>query len=94
MTQFMYIKSEDFREDMRQFKAKYLKERPDWVTYGFFPTLLYRAAKEKEFRLMIENNRIATAKIIGTNLDTTLMWQAQAEALEAGKSPDVVAAMG
>jgi Fe-S-cluster containining protein len=93
MTQLMYMQGGALHDDIHNFKEKYKKTRPDWVTFGFFPTLLYRCAKEKEFRRMVEDNRIATAKLIGTQLDTTLMWQPQIEAMQAGASADMLSAM-
>jgi Fe-S-cluster containining protein len=90
LTQFQYIKSPQLRNEIENFKKKYTIEHPEWLIYGFFPTLIYRAAKEKEFRKLVQDNQIATAKIIGTQLDTTLMWQPQLEALDAGVAPDLV----
>jgi Fe-S-cluster containining protein len=93
LTQLMYINSPDLRGDIQRFKETYRKERPDWVTFGLLPTILYRAAKETQFRKMVADNQIATAKLIGTDLDTTLMWQPQLDALNLGISPDVVVSM-
>jgi Fe-S-cluster containining protein len=91
LTQLMYIQSPELYNDIQRFKKHYKETRSDWTTFGFLPTLLYRAAKEKEFKLLVESNQIATAKLVGTDIDTTLMWEPQAEALWAGYSPDLVA---
>ena len=91
LTQLMYIQSPELYNDIQRFKKHYKETRSDWTTFGFLPTLLYRAAKEKEFKLLVESNQIATAKLVGTDIDTTLMWEPQAEALLAGYSPDLVA---
>ena len=91
LTQLMYIQSPELYNDIQRFKKHYKETRSDWTTFGFLPTLLYRAAKEKEFKLLVESNQIATAKLVGTDIDTTLMWEPQAEAWLAGYSPDLVA---
>ena len=93
LTQLMYIKSPELHADLHNFKEHYQKEHPEWVIFGFLPAVIYRAAKEKEFRQLIADNRIATAKLIGTHIDTTLMWQAQDEAVQSGVVSDLVAAM-
>lgn len=93
LTQFMYINCPDLQYDIKLFKEKFGKDRQDWVTFGLLPTIIYRAAKEKEFRKLVADNRIATAKLIGTTLDTTLMWQPQLDALNLGVAPDVVVSM-
>lgn len=93
LTQFMYMQVPGLMEDIRIFKETYQSEHREWVTFSFLPTLIYRAAREKQFRSMVRDNRIATAKIIGTELDQTLMWQPQIEALQKGVTPDLVAAM-
>jgi hypothetical protein len=80
-------------QDIHSFKEQYRDNHREWITFSFFPTLLYRAAREKEFREMVRDNRIATAKIIGTELDQTLAWQPQIEALQKGVDPDLVASM-
>lgn len=65
---------------------------PEWRIYGFAPTLLYRTAEPDKFRAMVDDNRIPSAKIIGTEIDTNLMWQPQVQALKEGLSPDLIAA--
>lgn len=93
LTQFMYMQVPGLMQDIHSFKEQYRDNHREWITFSFFPTLLYRAAREKEFREMVRDNRIATAKIIGTELDQTLAWQPQIEALQKGVDPDLVASM-
>lgn len=93
MTQLMYINSPDLVNHIRTFKEKYRCSHPDWIVYSFLPTLIFRAAREEQFRKLVRDNRIATAKIIGTDIDQTLMWQPQVDALQRGMSPDLVVNM-
>ncbi len=93
LSQFMYMQVPGLMKDIHAFKEKYHGAHREWVTFGFFPTLLYRTAREKEFRNMVRDNRVATAKIIGTELDQTLMWQSQIEAFQKGVSPEKVLSM-
>lgn len=93
LTQFMYMQVPGLMADIHGFKEHYRGSHREWVTFGFLPTLIYRAAREKQFRDMVRDNRIATAKIIGTELDQTLMWQPQIEAIQKGMGPDLVANM-
>lgn len=90
LTQPIYINTPNLMKDIKDFKLRYRDVHPEWVTFSFLPTLIYRAAEEKKFHEMVENNRIATAKMIGTQVDTSLMWQWQIEKLQQGVSPDLV----
>lgn len=93
LTQHMYIQAPGLQQDIRAFKEFYQVGHPEWIIFGFLPALIYRAAEENKFRNLVRDNRIASAKLIGTQLDTTLMWEPQEEALSAGMAPDLVAAM-
>jgi len=77
LSQFNYVQAPRLRAEIDKFRVRYHEEHKEWVTYSFFPTLLLRAANEKKFRELVNDNRIATAKIIGTEIDQTLMWQPQ-----------------
>lgn len=76
---------------VREFKDRCEKRKPEWVIRGFVPTLLFRAAEPDKFRAYVDDNRIASAKIIGTAFDASLMWQPQLDALRHGAAPDLVA---
>ncbi len=93
LTQLMYVDAPGLRQEISEFKQHYREPHPEWVTYSLVPTLIYRAAREKQFRDMVRDNRIASAKIIGTQIDTTLMWQPQVEAFRKGVAPDLIASM-
>lgn len=90
ITQFMYMRAPELQRDIRLFKEKYRKEHPEWSVYGFLPTLIYRAAEEKEFRTLVAENKIATAKLVGMKEDTALMWQPQVDAVRQGVSGDLL----
>jgi hypothetical protein len=72
---------------VEEFKAD-CERKPEWKIYGFAPTLLYRAAEPDKFRALVDDNRIPSAKIIGTAFDTNLMWQPD---LDAQRQGDLVA---
>jgi len=91
LTQFQYIQAPELKQDVDAFRAWLKRNHQPWVVSGFLPTLIYRAAEEKKFRGLVRDNRIASAKIIGVDIDTTLMWQPQLEKLQLGVMPDLVA---
>lgn len=80
----------ELRKLVHTFKEKHGSRKPEWVIRGFVPALLYRAAEPARFRAYVDDNRIASAKIIGSEMDTSLMWQPQVDALRSGVSPDFV----
>lgn len=62
--------------DATQGLLKAFKEKnPEWIRMGFLPTMLYRAAKEKDFRELIAENKIPSAKLVGTDYSTQALWQ-------------------
>lgn len=70
----------------KEFKENLKKRNPDWAQMGFLPTMIFRQAREKEFRQMIADNKIASAKLIGTDYSLQSLFQAQVDA-EMGKEP-------
>ena len=88
----MYMKCPELKADISLLWKQAKEIEPKFVIYGFVPTMLYRAAREARFYELVHDNKIASAKIIGTDLDTTLLWQEQADALKAGVTGDLVAA--
>jgi Fe-S-cluster containining protein len=79
--------SSGIRQMVQEFKDD-CDRKPEWKIYGFAPTLLYRAAEPDKFRALVDNNRVPSAKIIGTAFDTNLMWQPD---LDAQRQGDLVA---
>lgn len=84
------IDSRDLAPAVQQFK-EYCGRKPEWRIYGFAPTLLYRAAEPDKFRALVDDNRIPSAKIVGTEIDVNLMWQPQIDSIRAGVSLDQIA---
>ena len=62
------------RQAVEAFK-KDCQRQPEWTIRGLAPAILYRAAYPDKWRGLVDDNRIASAKIIGTALDFDLMWQ-------------------
>lgn len=91
VTNLMYIQAPGLRQDIEKFKTRYTRSHPEWTIFGLLPTLIFRAAKEKEFRKLVKDNRIASAKLVGSQVDMTLIWQPQLDAIRSGVSPDLVA---
>lgn len=52
---------------------------PDWIKQGFMPTMLFRQARELEFRGLIADNKIATAKLVGLDYSVQANWQSDLE---------------
>lgn len=87
----LYMRSPDLQADIKRLWKSAKEINPNFVVYGFVPTMLYRAARETEFYAMVQDNKIASAKIVGTDLDTTLLWQEQQDSIRKGELPDMVA---
>ncbi len=68
-----YIDNTEIRQVVEDFKH-YCSKYPEWTIRGFIPSILYRAAYPPKFRAMVDDNKIASAKIIGTQMDFSLMW--------------------
>lgn len=90
-TSRMYLKCPDLKAEIANFKEEARRIDPKFVIYSFVPTMLFRAAREVKFYEMVHDNKIASAKIVGTDLDTTLLWQEQKDAVAKGVTPDLVA---
>ena len=52
---------------------------PDWMKQGFMPTMIFRQARDLEFRSMIADNTIATAKLVGIDYSIQNNWQSDIE---------------
>ncbi|KKM60859.1 hypothetical protein LCGC14_1537480, partial [marine sediment metagenome] len=66
------------------------RRQPVWAIRSWIPTVIFRAASPKKFKEYIEENKIASAKLLGMDIDTSLMWQPQLDDLRSGKTPDQV----
>lgn len=88
-TQRRYINAPDMRKGIEDWVAECKAKNPTWTTSGFVPALLYRAAKPDKFKLLVDNNQVASAKITGVDYDTNLMWQPQVEAIRSGVNPEL-----
>ena len=63
------------------------KRQPVWAIRCFLPTVVFRAASPKKFKEYIEDRKIASAKLLGMDVDSSLMWQPQINQLRAGLTP-------
>jgi len=93
LTQRRYIPAPRLREAIEAFRKRCEKKNTSWIISGSAPSAFYRCAEPEKFKKLVEDNRIASAKIIGIEYETSLMWQPQVDALRMGVSPDLVAAM-
>jgi len=93
LTQRIYIPADDLRNRIDNLRAQWKIKQPAWIISGPIPTVLFRAAEPEKFKRMVMDNTAASAKIIGVDYETSLMWQAQINALRKGVSPDVAVAM-
>ncbi|MDD5702757.1 MAG: YkgJ family cysteine cluster protein [Dehalococcoidales bacterium] len=84
------ISSRGVRPLVDEFYESCKKRQPVWAIRCFVPTVIFRAASPKKFQEYIAENKIASAKLIGMDIDTSLMWQAQLDQLRQGKTPDQV----
>lgn len=91
-TQRMIIPGPLLRDRIRELKVEWKAKNPAWIVSGSAPAVFYRASKPEVFKEMVLDNKIASAKIIGTEYETSIMWQPQVNALRAGLSPDLALA--
>jgi len=87
------VPADGLRHMLRESRDHWKKENPAWIISGCVPTMIYRCAKPDKFNAMAEDNKIASAKLVGVEYETNLMWQPQMVSLRKGLSPDLVAAM-
>jgi Fe-S-cluster containining protein len=85
-----YIRETEVRPLVTEFFNDCKTRQPVWATRCFVPTVIFRAASPKKFREYVADNKIASAKIMGMDIDTSLMWQPQLDGLRAGVSPDII----
>lgn len=78
----MYVGGEHALILMRntvEFKKRVKERNPDWAQMGFLPTMIFRQAREREFRELIADNKIASAKLVGTDYSVQFLFQAQVD---------------
>lgn len=89
LTQRRYINSPSLRLAVESWREKCRDKNMTWLTTGLVPTVLYRVGREAKFRELVRDNKIASAKLVGMEIDTTLMWQPQVNAIRAGVMPEL-----
>ncbi len=89
LTQRRYIPASVLRSMVDEWRKSCHDSNATWLTSGLVPTVLYRAAKELRFRELVRDNRIASAKLVGMEIDTALMWQPQVAAIREGIEPEL-----
>ena len=87
-----FIYSDHFKNEVGKYKESCRSANPSWVVAGLVPTLIYRAEKEKEFRDLVADNKIASAKLVGVDIETSLMWQPDLDRILSGENPELVIA--
>lgn len=92
-TRRAYVDGDTIPTAIRAFRERCAAKNKTWVTSGLVPTVLYRVAEPDRFKRLVLDNCIPSAKLVGTDFETSLMWQPQMEALRQGVSPDLVAMM-
>lgn len=77
-------------KETQGFLKRVAQRNPDWAQQGFLPAMIMRQAREKEFRDLIADNRIASAKLVGTAYSLQSLWQYQVELEELAVSGNPV----
>ncbi|MDD5700429.1 MAG: YkgJ family cysteine cluster protein [Dehalococcoidales bacterium] len=88
-TQRRYIAAPALRAQVDNWKERCRQKNKSWIISGFVTTVFFRAAREERFRQLVKDNQIASAKIVGSDIDTTLMWQPQVNAIRSGVDPEL-----
>jgi Fe-S-cluster containining protein len=83
-TQMMVVDGTPIRQAIDAFKKRCEAKNKTWIISGLVPTVLYRAARPDKFRRLVHDNKIASAKLIGVEIETELMWQPQLDAMRRG----------
>ncbi len=88
----MVVNGEPIRQRWEALVTRIRQGGPDLLVHGFMPALLLRAADPARFRKAVE--RAPSAKLIGTEVDPSLLWQEQLDDLRRGVAPELVAMQG
>jgi len=87
LTQKAIIDSKLLSPLVKEFRNNCETANPGWILSGFAPTMLFRAARPDKLKEHVDNNRIASAKLIGVNFSVDLLWQRQIDDLRGGTTP-------
>ena len=87
LTQRATIDPRQVKPLLKEFHKRCRKKEPAWITSGFAPTLLFRAARPTLFREYVTEGRIASAKLMGVSLDVDFTWQPPLEDLPRRQKP-------
>ncbi len=71
----------DIRPAVELWKRECKLRDSSWMTYGLAPTLIMKASNPDQLKKLVEDNRIASAKLVGIDIDTSLLWQPQVDDL-------------
>ena len=93
VTRRAYVGGDTIAGAIRDFRQHCQAKNASWIVSGMAPTMLYRVAEPEKFKHLVMDNRIPSAKLVGTELETSLMWQPQMDALRQGIAPDLVTSM-
>lgn len=91
VSQKLVVDGTPIRETVRQLRERLKERNKVWLISGAVPSLLYRVIKPELFKKMALDGEAASAKLVGTEFETSLMWQPQVVALRKGISPDLAA---
>jgi len=89
--QKLVVNGAPIRQEVEGFRERLKERNKVWLTSGSVPALLYRVIKPELFKKMALDGDAASAKLVGTEFETSLMWQPQIEALRKGVLPDLAA---
>ncbi len=65
---------------------------PNLRRMGLIPTMVFRELARERFRRLVADNRIASAKLIGSDVNTALYWQDQVDAIRGNEREALVLA--
>lgn len=89
VNQKLVVEGSPIRAMTNTFRAECVAKNKAWIVSGFVPTVLFRVAQPDKFKKYVLDNQIASAKLVGVEYETTLMWQPQIVALREGRSPEL-----
>lgn len=90
ITQHCVVNGEEVRQVLRGWQGELRSKNPSWTVRAFVPAVLFKVAQPEKFKVYLDANQIASAKLVATNTDTSIMFQSQLNALRQGVSPDRV----
>ncbi len=67
--------------------------KPEWMVYASAPSVIMFAADPSKFKELVADNKVPSAKLVGMDIDTSLLWQPQMDAMLRGESPEIVLSM-